>query len=229
MKNGQGERFFLVMGLVLLAIVIGGFAPPVFTRPGGVASLPLLLHVHGAVFVSWFLVFCTQARLAGSGNIRLHMQLGKASTLVATAMIVLGYFVIRGAYANPDWNVAGMSRAASVMFPFTDIVNFTIAYGLAMANRRNPAAHKRLMLLAGLLIIDPAAARLVFTLGLALPVILILELALFSALIAYDLKSRRRPSWTSLLGLGLFLVALAAKLTVAQSPGWRSFVEFVFA
>lgn len=229
MRNGQGEQFFLVMGLLLLAIVIGGFLPPMLVRPGGIASIPLLLHVHGVVFVSWFLLFCAQARLAGSGNIELHMRLGKASVLIASAMIILGYFVIRGAYANPDWNIAGMTGAASVMFPFTDMLNFTIVYSLALANRRNPAAHKRLMLLAGILIIDPAVARLVMTLEAAVPMIAVLELLLFAALFIYDVVTRRRPSWASVLGFGLFAAALAAKLTVSQHPGWHSFVEFVFA
>jgi len=229
LKNEQGERFFLVMGLVLLAIVIGGFVPPVLARPGGAASMPMLLHVHGAVFVSWFLIFCAQARLAGSGSLTLHMRFGKASVLVAVVMVILGYFVIRGAYANPDWSIAGMPGAASVMFPFTDILNFSIAYSLALANRRNPSSHKRLMLLAGILIIDPAVARLVMTLGAAAPLIVILELLLFGALFTYDIVTRRRPSWATMLGLGLFAVALAAKLTVSHHPAWRSFVEFVFA
>jgi uncharacterized membrane protein YozB (DUF420 family) len=228
LKTKRGERFFLVMGLVLLAIVIGGFLPRVLAHPGGAAALPMLLHVHGAVFVSWFVIFCAQARLAGSGNLELHMRLGKASVLVAAAMVLLGYFVTRGAYANPDWSVAGMPRAASVMFAFTDIVNFTIVYSLALANRRNSAAHKRLMLLAGIMIIDPAVARLVMTLGAAVPVIVILELALFGALFIYDFVTRRRPSWTSLVGFGLFAAALAAKFTVSEHPVWRSFVEFVF-
>lgn len=229
MKNKQGETFFLVMGLILLAIVIAGFVPPALSRPGGAASMPMLLHVHGAVFLSWFLMFCVQARLAGSGRLALHMRLGKASVLIAIAMITLGYLVIRSAYANPEWNIAGMSGAASVMFPFTDIVNFTIAFSLALANRHNPGAHKRLMLLAGILIIDPAVARLVMTLGAAPPLIVILELLLFGALITYDLVTRRRPSWASMLGLGLFAAALVMKLTMSHHPAWRSFVELVFA
>ena len=229
MKKKQGETFFLVMGLILLAIVIAGFVPPALSRPGSAASMPILLHVHGAVFVSWFLIFCAQARFVGSGRLSLHRRLGKASVLVAVAMVILGYFVIRGAYANPEWNIAGMSGAASVMFPFTDIVNFTIAFGLALANRHNPSAHKRLMLLAGILIIDPAVARFVMTLGAAPPLIVILELLLLGALITYDIVTRRRPSWASMLGLGLFAAALVAKLTVSQQPVWRSFVELVFA
>jgi hypothetical protein len=228
LKDGQGEQFFFVMGVVLIAIVIAGFVPPVLARPGGATSLPVLLHVHGAVFVSWFLIFSAQARLAGSGNLSLHVRLGKVSVLVAAAMVILGYFVIRGAYANPDWSIAEMSGAASVMFPFTDILNFTIVYSLALANRRNPAAHKRLMLLAGILIIDPAVARLVMTLGAVAPLIVMIELALFGALLSYDFITRRRPSWTSLLGIGLFAAALVAKLTVSQHAIWRSFVDFVF-
>ena len=223
--NKSGEPFFLIMGLILIAIVVGGFALPVFARPGGVSSLPLLLHLHGAVFFAWFVLFCVQAKLIGSGNVHLHMSLGKASVLISAAMIILGYFVLRGAVARPEFSIAGMPPAPSAMFPFTDIVNFTIAYGLALANRRVPAAHKRLMLLAGILIIDPAAARLVMTIGASPPLILLLELALFAALITYDVITRRRPHWTSMLGLGLYVLALVAKLTVAQQPVWASFVD----
>lgn len=217
------------MGLVLTAIVIGGFGVSTFVRPGGIAAIPLLLHLHGAVFLGWFVLFSVQAQLAGSGNIRLHMNLGKTSIGLAAAIVVLGYLVVRGAYARPDFSVAGMSPAASVMFPFTDIVNFGIAYGLAFANRRTPDAHKRLMLLAGMLIIDPAAARLVMIPGGSPILIVLLELALFAALIIYDTRTRGRPHWASLLGTGLFIASLVAKFALANHPAWGHFVEAVFA
>lgn len=35
-KSRLGEQFFLIMGLVLTAIVVGGFIPSVFSRPGSV-------------------------------------------------------------------------------------------------------------------------------------------------------------------------------------------------
>ena len=227
-RRDNENRFFLIAGLVLAAIVIAGFLPAAVSRPGGIGAIPLLLHVHGVVFFAWFALFVTQASLVGSGKVRQHMALGKASVLIAAAMVVLGYFVMRGAYAKPEFSIAGMSPAASLMFPFTDVVNFVIAYGLAIANRRTPDSHKRLMLLAGILIIDPAVARLVFTIGAPPPFILIIELALFLSLIGYDLATRRRPHWTSVLGVGLYFAALAAKMTVAQQPGWTAFVDAVF-
>ncbi len=216
------------MGLVLIAFVIAGFVPPSLSRPGGVASMPFLLHIHGAVFFAWFVLYCVQARLVGSGNIQLHMRLGQTSVLLAVAMIILAYFVMRSAYSNPEFSIAGMSRSSSIIFPFTDIVNFMIVYSLALVNRRNAAVHKRFMLLAGILIMDPAVARLVITLGAPGPLIVLLEASLFIALITYDLMTRRRPSWATMLGLGLFVLALVAKFTIAQQQGWHAFTEAAF-
>ena len=85
------------MGVVLTAIVITGFSAATLVRPGGVSAIPPLVHVHGAVFLGWFVLFCAQAQLAGSGNIRVHMTLGKTSIALAAAMVVLGYLMVRGA------------------------------------------------------------------------------------------------------------------------------------
>jgi hypothetical protein len=225
----RSETYFFAMGLVLLGVVVSGFSLFTVTlRPGGIAAVPLYLHGHGAIFVSWYVLFVLQAWLASGGNLRLHRTLGKASVLLAAGMIVFGYFVVRSAYARPDFSIAGLSPAGSVMFPFTDVVNFAIAYGLALANRRVPAAHKRLMLLAGILMIDPAVFRLVTALGGPPPVILVFELALVLALVVYDLLTRRAPHWASILGVGLFAAAAACKMLLAQHAWWATFVEALF-
>lgn len=226
--NRRGEVFFPTMGFVLLALVIAGFVPPALSRAGGVIAMPWLLHVHGALFAGWFVLFIAQGLLIGADSTQLHRRIGWASLFLALAIVVLGFFVIGGAYARPGWSIAGLPPAASVMFPFTDIVNFTAAFALAFVNRYNPAAHKRFMLLAGILIMDPAVARLVFTAGLPAPTILAIELALLAALILYDMHSRRRPHWASLAGVALFAMAMSAKLVFARSAGWATFVEGLF-
>ena len=127
-----------------------------------------------------------------------------------------------------DQNQIRLDVAVTMIFPVTDIINFSIAYSLAFYHRRNAAAHKRLMLISGLLMIDPAMARLVFAIGGPPPLILISELALFAAFIVYDWKKLGRPHWATLTGLGLFVVAMAAKFTLAATPEWRSFVDLLF-
>lgn len=228
MNKRRGERFFFLMGLVLIAIVLAGFVPFGLMRPGGIGEVPLLLHVHGAVFLSWYVLFALQAKLVGAGNIHFHKRLGGLSVVLAATMVVLAYLVMRHAYGRPDFSIAGLPGATSIIFPFTDIVNFAIAYGLAIANRGSPAIHKRWMLLAGILMIDPAVARLAMTLNGPPPMILGIELALFVALIVYDVRTRRRPSWATICGLGLYVVAMASKFTVANTPAWARFVEALF-
>jgi len=228
MNGSRGERFFFIMGLVLIALVLAGFVPFGLMRPGGITAVPPLLHVHGAVFLSWFVLFTVQAKLIGAGNLRLHKRLGQLSVLLALTMIVLAYFVMRHAYGRADFSIAGLPGATSIIFPFTDMVNFAIAYGLALANRGTPAIHKRWMLLTGILMIDPAVARIAITAGGPPPMILGIELALFVALIVYDMRTRRRPSWATVCGLGLYAAAMMSKFTVAHSPAWANFVEAVF-
>ncbi len=223
-----GEPYFFVMALILIAIVIGGFVTPVFLEPGGILAKPALIHFHGAVFLSWFLLFAVQARLIGAGNVTVHMRLGKLSIIIAAAMIVLGYLVTRGAYARPDWSIAGLPPAASTMFPTTDIVNFSIAYSLGLANRGAPVTHKRFMLLAGLLIIDPAFFRLMFYMGLGGPLIIVGEFMLFASLLVYDWVRLKRLHWSSLLGFALFALAMTGKMVFAAHPAWMAFANKLF-
>ncbi len=224
MRLSRGEPFFFVMALVLIAVVLGGFVPAAVMRLSNAESLPVLLHVHGAVFFGWYVLFAFQARLVGAGRLATHRRLGSASVLLAIAILVIGVLVIRAAVIRPDFSIAGLSPAASAMFPFTDILNFAIAYGLALGFRRTADAHKRLMLIAGILMIDPATARIILSLGLPGPFILLLELALFVALIVYDIRRRRRPHWASVLGTVLWALAIVAKFAGSSHPAWQAFI-----
>ena len=115
-----------------------------------------------------------------------------------------------------------------MIFPFTDMVNFVVAYAVAIANRRVPAAHKRLMLFAGILIIDAAASRLVFSLGGTIPMLLGVHLMLLASVLIYDFRRLKRPHWATLLGIGLFSAALLTKMFVAPTAGWTTFADRVF-
>ncbi len=137
--------------------------------------------------------------------------------------------MMRAAFALPEFAIGKNSHVASMMFPTTDLINFSIAFVLALINRTNGVAHKRLMLLAGILILDPAVARLIETIGAPFPFIPILELGLFGLLIGYDISRLKRPHWTSLLGLGLFFAAMVAKFSIAEMPIWEDIATLLFA
>ena len=217
--------FFPAMGLLLLAIVVAGFGLEL-VRLGRVPG-PLLI-AHGLAQLLWYMLLVSQPVLVAQRNLQLHRTVGYLSLAVAAAIVISGYLVTHHAYLRPGWTIGGLSAAASTMFPLTDMINFSLMFAIGFLLRASPAAHKRAMLLAGLLMIEPAAARLVVNLGGVLPVAIALEFLLFLAIAGHDLRQMRRIHWVTLLGVGLFLLALAAKLLVANTAGWAVVAERLF-
>ncbi|MEO1729873.1 MAG: hypothetical protein AAFR64_03960 [Pseudomonadota bacterium] len=216
------------MAIVLIAIVVSGFSVVAFSRPGGVMETPLFLHMHGAVFLAWFVLLAVQASLIGRGSVALHKRLGQISIALAIAIVVIGYFVVSHAIGQPDKTIAGRPAVIGSIFPIFDIINFTAAYSLGIANRANGIAHKRFMLSSAILMIDPAMARLVLGLGGHGVLILVTEVALFAAMLCYDFYKLRRPHWATLIALGLYIIAFTVKLNIESITWWPGFLTAVF-
>jgi hypothetical protein len=228
-RTSSGEPFFLVMGVVLTSIVVAGFGASAASIPEGIRTLPLLYHIHGLIFLSWFLLFSLQAGFVLVERPDMHQLLGKLSFLIAPAMLVSGFLMMRSAYQLTDFAIGGNSRDVSMIFPVTDLINFSIVLMLGLTLRPKSLAHKRLMLLTCILILDPAVSRLVEGIGASFMMIPVIELGLFGALLGYDIKRLKRPHWASLVGLGLWIFALFAKLSLAHQPFWKSVTVVLFA
>ena len=82
-------RFFFVYALVLLGIVLAGFAPSLYLRVAfDPPPIPLYLHIHGAILTGWFVWLVAQAWLVQAGNPGLHRKLGAFAA--AYGLIVVG-------------------------------------------------------------------------------------------------------------------------------------------
>src|SRR6266481_4123742 len=69
--------FFSGMALLLAATVFVGFAPSYYLAGIFRAPLPsMIVHVHGAVFTGWILLFITQTSLVSSRRVDIHRRLG---------------------------------------------------------------------------------------------------------------------------------------------------------
>lgn len=81
-----GRPFYLIMSLLMAAVFVAGFSQ---TVPGDFApapGLPLLLHIHGAVFTVWVLVFVAQPAFITRGSLALHRKVGLFGAALAGAM-----------------------------------------------------------------------------------------------------------------------------------------------
>ncbi len=99
------QTFYLSMSLVMAAAIVGGFSRTV-PHDFGTPPLPLLLHVHGAVFTLWVLLFVAQPAFIVRGSIRLHRRLGWIGAGLAAAMMAMGVaatlFSIRHHFIPPS-------------------------------------------------------------------------------------------------------------------------------
>jgi len=226
--RARGESFFPILGAVLAVLVVAGFGSALLTAPAGTPHPPALVQLHAVVTLGWFGLLIAQGTLIARGNPALHHRIGWASTAWAGMILVMGYLVTRQAMTRPEWTIGGFNPAGSAIFPFFDLLTFALFFALGFARRKDRAAHKRLMILTGVMMIDPAAARLgIGALGNPL-VTFALELALVLALPLYDWRSRGRPHWASLLGAGVFVLCMALRLALGGTEAWQDFALMIY-
>lgn len=225
----RSQPFFPIMTLVVIGFIFIGFTGGFITGRNSAGFPPSgALVLHGLATLSWFALTLVQATLIRQANFALHRTLGWASLGLALLIAVLGYFTVVGAVRNPAWSIGGFDNLGSAVFPFFDIVTFAILYALGLANRRDREAHKRLMVLAGVMMMDPAVAR---TAGILLgseAMGLVIELAILAAFPIYDWRTRGRPHWATVLGVGLFVVCFALRLALGGTEAWAGFAGVVF-
>jgi len=77
MKTGRHGWFFTGMALAVVATVAAGFAPTYYLKPLVTSpALPPLIHLHGALFTAWVLLFLAQTSLVAAKRTDLHKRLG---------------------------------------------------------------------------------------------------------------------------------------------------------
>ena len=118
-----------------------------------------LVHLHGALFTGWVLLFIAQTALVASHRLAVHRRLGVAGAMLAAAMILVGTFTAV-ATAKRGGAPVGVDPLAFLAIPIFDMVLFATFVTAALVLRRNKEMHKRLMLLAYISIIVAAVARL---------------------------------------------------------------------
>lgn len=151
----------MAVALALTALV--GFGPSYYLRPvfRPTTTLTPLMHVHGLLFGAWTLLLVVQTTLVAARRTDLHRRLGVAGVVLALLMLGAGGLLALSS-ARRGLAPTGMDPVTFLAIPLGALAMFAGFVAAAMALRRSPAVHKRLMLLATISIITPAIARLWF-------------------------------------------------------------------
>jgi len=90
-KVRPDDLFFSGMAVVSLLAVLVGFARTYFLAGIFRAPLPnLLVHIHGAAFTLWIVLFVCQIGLVSVRRVALHRRIGLIGFVLAMVMIALG-------------------------------------------------------------------------------------------------------------------------------------------
>lgn len=220
------RKFYSRMALFMTAIIFVGFMSSFYLRglvhyPRPNPSLPPHVMVHGLVFSSWLLIFVVQTQLVAVGRRDLHMLIGALSFVLALALVPLMYL-------TAVWQVARQNSP-----PFTDpldwtivplagIIPFAFMLWIGWTRRREAQWHKRAMLVAMLLIMQPGVGRIpIGPPSLVTHAIAgLLTLALFIPLFLWDRKTIGQAHPVTSLGASLMALSLIIQVGVLATNVW---------
>ncbi len=213
------------MMLVLAALIFAGFGPSFYFPDAHRGVLSSALKLHGLIFSLWVLLMVVQASLIPAGRYGVHKALGLLSLPLVAVMAVSGCFAMADAYARGVDSFG--SPEQFIIVPFMDITGFVGIYLAGLLNRKRPATHKRLMLLATVYAILPATARIGIFYFQNEMLGLFIQIALFLAVIGYDLISRRAIHPVTLIVFALSLLRVGLLFTVGPTEAWANLVRSV--
>jgi len=241
--------FYFYMALLCAAAAFGGFLPTFWlpmTQGHEVASP--VIAIHGLLFSMWALFFVLQTWLVASGQIANHRGAGLFGIALASVMTVFGFLVelkeIQRAGAAGNLN-AGLSFS---ILPLWHLVFFATFVTLAIMNIRRPEWHRRLMLVATILLLNaPLARPFIYFLGFHghMPVAAglpsppgtldgippedyVINLILLIPIV-YDWLKRGRPHLVYLLGGGVTVLMEMLQSPISRTAQWHAIASWFYS
>jgi hypothetical protein len=222
------RKAYIVWMGVVWAGTLTGFGLDFGRYLGETPAPPAILHIHGAVYAAWLILVSAQIWLVETGDIRLHKTLGWATAVVSGVMAPLG---VVAALVDMARQVTHPDYAPQFLgLEFVDMAAFAILMAAGLLWRKDPASHKRLMILSALAIVDASFSR-AWQIGIKVTppgefgwwfqyfggttVMLI-------AMAGWDLWRRRRIHTSVLFGMSVLWAGQILAVVLQYSPGWKT-------
>lgn len=215
--------------VALFVLVIAGFWPSYFAKFfDGTADFTFYLHFHAALAMLWVFMLIAQPILIRQKKFALHRKIGKLSyvlvPLIFISIILLAHSTLRG----PKENVG-----LELWIPFKDLLVFAVAYAIAIKYRKTVAIHARGMIVAGIVLIEPALVRLILYVffpdeGFAPNGYITTIVLLYTLLIGLIVAERKQKTgkWVFPLALGLYIFVHSVLVFQIKIPVWQLFAEW---
>ena len=225
-SNRTADRvFYSGMAVLLCICVYIGFSPTYFQAGMVRAPLPSpVLHIHGAIFTLWMLLFVVQSALISARRVRWHRSLGTIAFCLPPLMIILGVIAAIDALRR-GVRIGPLDPAVSLAIPLIGILGFSVVIYASWRTRRRPDAHKRLILIATICLVGAAFGRFPWTrFGVPQAAGVVTGVGgLLVVVIAYELITTRHIHRSTMWAAPLVFASVALAVPIGMTPAWHSF------
>ena len=193
--------------------------------PSGTFDLKPIIEIHAVVYSGWIVLFVTQTLLVYTGRVKWHRKVGWFAVGYAALMVAVVLTALAMRFS--DHMSAGDIREAhrSLVISSVDLLLFSSFLIAAIIFRKKPEIHKRLIIVATVVLMGPAVGRMTFLSAVPLILLLLHSPILFG--MAFDFATRRRVHAVYIVGLILHLVSLV-RLPLQDSEALFSFSKWVY-
>lgn len=217
--------FWAKMAIGISAFIVFGFAQFSLRGMTNFGGAPLVVHLHGGAMLAWLGLLVTQSVLVGRGGAALHRTLGWTSVAMLPLIVLLASLTC---FAALHTGRVPPFFTAPYFFALVHVgaIIFAIMVATAIARRRQPDWHKRLMIGSTVLLMEPALGR-VLPMPFIMPWGEWLAMAIQLGVVAIIVRHDRRelggihPA-TVAAGIAVALNHVLVEL-LAISPWWAAF------
>lgn len=212
----QHSRFYLLISILLLLLVLLGFGPRFYLRSFfeqpqhlQMNQLPFVLIIHGVLMTLWYVLLVVQSSLVNVRKITLHKRLGWGLVAVAFFAVLFAIPVMMG-FAPRMMTLGFLDITNSERIWFQNVmwtndllalITFSCMVCIGFLNRYNKSLHRTMMLFASMAFTGPATGRMLEWMAPSLfmeGTVLIFVLFPFSVLIHDSLREKKLskyPAW----------------------------------
>jgi uncharacterized membrane protein YozB (DUF420 family) len=217
----QDQGFFLNISIGVFALSLVAFAQWALRGYVNYAATPLTVHLHAIAMVSWLVLFIWQNHLAMHGNLTQHRKWGRIGVCLAVLLVGIGVYITLQALVIHRVPPIFTNAYFLVLGP-VHLVFFAAVLAVAIARKSQPEWHRRLMLVATVLLMEPAFGRLVPPPLLATPwnpvSEAVMQCALLGIVMLHDRRVRGRVHPALWWGVGCIIASRMVIAGLAASP-----------
>ncbi len=153
------QAFFVRYAVVLAAFIMFGFLQFAARGFSSFSTAPAIVHLHGGLMIAWLGIFIAQNLLVHKGELGIHRKLGRFSALlvavICVTMAMTGYHAVDIGRQPPFF-----SPPYFLSLTFVGALVFGGMVAWAVARRKQVQWHRRIMLGAMFVLLEPALGRI---------------------------------------------------------------------